>query len=96
MIVSHPISSLKNFPNPFNPNTKISFELNEPGYVTIEIFNLRGAKIITLLEETLSVGTHHANWNGNNETEDQSSSSLYFYKISVNGQHKISKMLLLK
>lgn len=96
LIVSHPISSLKNFPNPFNPNTKISFELNEQGYVTIEIFNLRGAKIITLLEETLSLGEHNADWNGNIESGEQASSGLYLYKITVNGQQKISKMLLLK
>lgn len=96
LIDSHPISSLKNFPNPFNPNTTISFELNEPGYTTIEIFNLRGEKIFTLLDKTLSTGSHSIDWIGKIDTGKQASSGLYFYKISVNGQQKINKMLLLK
>jgi len=90
------IGFLNNSPNPFNPCTTISFELNEPGFTIIEIFNIKGEKIKTVLEATLSIGSHRVNWNGIDNTGKISSSGIYFYKISVNGKQKFNKMLLLK
>jgi hypothetical protein len=90
------IGFLNNSPNPFNPSTTISFELNEPGFTKIEIFNIKGEKIETVLEATLTIGLHEVNWCGIDNTNKISSSGIYFYKISVNGKQKFSKMLLLK
>ena len=96
LINTIPIRFLENFPNPFNPNTMICFELNEPGFTKIEIYNIRGEKINTILKTVLQTGLHNFEWKGTDEAGYNSSSGVYFYKISVNGQHKTNKMLLLK
>ena len=96
LISTIPIRYLRNFPNPFNPETTISFELNESGFTKIEIFNIKGEIINTILEQALSVGSHNIEWNGIDSSGNNSSSGVYFYKISVNGKQKTNKMLLLK
>ena len=52
-----------NYPNPFNPSTEIRFELPEPAFVTLTIYDLLGKKIITLIDEKKSSGTYIAEWN---------------------------------
>lgn len=96
LISSIPIRFLKNHPNPFNPSTTISFELNEAGFTEIEIFNIRGEIIKRVLTTELSVGSHNIEWDGTDELENNSPSGVYFYKISVNGKQKTNKMILLK
>ena len=91
-----PIKFLKNYPNPFNPTTTISFEIAEKGKTEIEIFNVKGQKVKTLLNENLEAGNHSIVWNGKNDEEQHVSSGMYFYKISVNGNQKTNKMLMLK
>ncbi len=91
-----PIEFLKNYPNPFNPETTISFEISENGKTAVKIFNVKGQKVKTLLNENLEAGSHSIVWNGKNDNEQQVSSGMYFYKISVNGNQKTNKMLMLK
>lgn len=91
-----PIKFLKNYPNPFNPRTTISFEITERGKTEVEIFNVKGQKVKTLLDENLEAGNHSIIWNGKSDNEKQVSSGMYFYKVSVNGKRKTSKMLMLK
>jgi hypothetical protein len=91
-----PIKFLKNYPNPFNPETTISFEISESGKTEVEIFNVKGQKVKTLLNENLEFGSHSIVWDGRNDKEEQVSSGMYFYRISVNGNQKTSKMLMLK
>jgi hypothetical protein len=85
-----------NFPNPFNPATTIRFDLPKESYVTIDIFNIIGQKVITLVNETLSAGSHAVQWRAN------AGSGVYFYRIdaaSVNGNDrylKTHKMILTK
>jgi len=91
-----PIKFLKNFPNPFNPETTISFELNQKGETLVDIFNVKGQKVKTLLNEELDVGVHNLFWKGLDEQNKRVSSGVYFYKVNVNNEEKINKMIMLK
>ena len=91
-----PIKFIKNSPNPFNPVTTISFEIGVAGKTSVEIFNVKGQKVNTLINEDLPAGEHSVNWIGTDSNNNKVSSGVYFYKVSVNNQQKISKMIMLK
>lgn len=91
-----PIKFLKNYPNPFNPNTTISFVLNQAGSTEVEIFNVKGQKVKLLRREVLGVGTHSFTWDGRNDSGNTVASGVYFYRVSVNGNTLLNKMLMLK
>ncbi len=91
------ISGLENFPNPFNPNTTISYGLR--GKIVsphIDIYNLKGQKIKTLaLEE--KEGKNSIIWTGTDENDSEVGTGIYFYRLTNNGKSgKIRKMMLLK
>ena len=95
---------LGNYPNPFNPSgagrspeTTIEFSLKYPGYICLEIYNIRGQKINTLVDEFKDAGYHHIIWNGKDDSGNSVSSGLYFYQFNVNGKTEaVKKCLLLK
>ena len=91
-----PIKFLKNYPNPFNPTTTISFEIAEAGKTQIEIYNVKGQKVKTLLDDAMEMGEHSVIWNGTNSNNKQVASGIYFYKVSVNNTEQIKKMILIK
>lgn len=86
----------KNYPNPFNPETTISFSLAEPGDVTIEIYNLRGQKVKTILNQYLDKGHHQIVWNGKNESNIPVGSGLYLYRMQVQDYAQTRRMILIK
>lgn len=81
----------QNFPNPFNPETKIKFELNQTGFVTLKVFNIKGDEIKTLVKEKLNSGSYETVFDG-----AALPSGLYFYKLEINGSGVTKKMLLIK
>ena len=90
-----------NYPNPFNPETFIKFSLffgdnKNEGNVILEIFNIKGQKIITLLNEVYPSGEHSIAWLGKDEDSNKVGSGLYFYKLTTNDFVDIRKMILLK
>jgi hypothetical protein len=86
-----------NYPNPFNPSTTISFAIPEESVVKIEIFNIKGQKIKTLIDDHLVRGEHKIVWDGNDDSGRQVSSGVYFYRLEVNGKTEaVDKCLLLK
>ena len=88
---------LSNYPNPFNPTTTISFSIPEESKVDISIFNVKGQKVKTLLNKSLSKGKHQILWHGVDNTGKAASSGIYFYKLNVNGKStNVKKCLLLK
>ncbi len=91
-----PIKFIKNYPNPFNPKTTIMFDIGIAGKVRVEIFNVKGQKVKTLINEKMEVGKHSVIWEGRDRDNKSVSSGMYFYKISVNGDQRISKMIMLK
>ena len=91
--------NLSNYPNPFNPNTEISFSVPQTSqFVTIEIFNSRGQIIKTIkIPNSSSQNPNQITWDGTNETGKQVPSGVYLYKLVAGGKElAANKMLLLK
>ena len=89
-----------NYPNPFvasiNEESVFNFSLKERDFVTLEVFNIRGQRIKTLLSNSLSYGNHTASWNGFDENNRQVSSGIYFYKLSTSDYSATRKMILIR
>ncbi|MBL7149676.1 MAG: T9SS type A sorting domain-containing protein [Candidatus Cloacimonetes bacterium] len=87
---------LKSYPNPFNPETKISFTAEHAENAKIEIFNIKGQKIKTLIDKSISAGNHTVVWNGTDANDNKVSSGVYLYKVEAGDYKKVKKMVLLK
>ncbi|MDP8200962.1 MAG: FlgD immunoglobulin-like domain containing protein [Candidatus Tenebribacter burtonii] len=85
-----------NYPNPFNPETTIKFSLNTTERTLIEVYNIKGEKVKTLVDENLSAGQHSIIWNGTDDAGKSVSSGVYFYKIYATDYTSVKKMILLK
>jgi hypothetical protein len=79
------------YPNPFNARATISYTLAEPSMVTIEIYDILGNLVETLVNQNLPVGHHQIGWNAG-----YMSSGMYFYRIQAGDQSKVDKLILLK
>jgi hypothetical protein len=87
---------LQNYPNPFNPTTTIEFALPVGSQVTLKVYNLMGQEIVTLVEEKLAAGYHEVRWNGLDNRNEEASSGVYFYKLTVGDYTATRTMSLLK
>jgi len=88
---------LNNYPNPFNPETTIVFNLPEESQVKLYIYNIKGQKIRILLNDQITAGEHSIVWNGEDDSGKKASSGVYLYKFNVNGKTEaVKKCLLLK
>jgi hypothetical protein len=88
---------LSNFPNPFNPSTKIEFSIQNDSAINLTIFNIKGQKINTLANNEFTTGIHSITWDGDDETGKSVSSGVYYYQLNVNGKSEaVKKCLLLK
>jgi len=88
---------LSNYPNPFNPTTTISFSIPEEGKIELLVYNIKGQKVKTLLNDDLNEGDHSVAWYGVDESGNSVSSGVYFYNLIVNGKTKaIKKCLMMK
>ena len=85
-----------NFPNPFNPETVIKFNLPQASPVTLKVYNILGQVVNTLVDEPLSAGSHSVRWDGKNAQGRDVASGVYFYRISAGGHESIEKMTLLR
>jgi hypothetical protein len=92
----HVLRIESNYPNPFNPETTISFSVPTDGKVLVTIYNIKGQKIKQLLNETMLTGKHAVIWNGTDSNGKSVSSGLYFAKIKQGNTHRIHKMMLMK
>lgn len=81
----------QNYPNPFNPSTIITYSIPNDGKVKLELFNILGQKISTLINEHKFSGTYELNFNASNLP-----SGIYIYRIQVNNFIKSRKMMLIK
>jgi len=81
----------QNYPNPFNPSTNIQFSVPQSSYVTLEVYNLVGERVVVLVSEQLGAGTYNYDWNATNLT-----SGIYFYRIQAGNFVETKKMMLLK
>ena len=88
----------QNYPNPFNPETTIIFSVTQNSdFVTLDIYNIKGQKVKSLLNEQKQAGVHSIIWNGTDANNKPVSSGIYMYQLKVNGKTITSrKCLLLK
>ncbi len=81
----------QNYPNPFNPNTNISFDMPKESHVSLNVYNLLGQKVATVVDQVMGAGSHNVNFNAANLT-----SGIYFYQLKTDNFTSIKKMTLLK
>ncbi len=83
------IALKQNYPNPFNPNTTIEFDVAAAAHVTLEVYNLIGQRVATLIDRQLAPGTYKATFDARNLT-----SGVYFYKLTAGDFTSVRKMAL--
>lgn len=81
----------QNYPNPFNPETTIEFTMPANESAKLEVFDINGRSIQTLINEKLSAGTYRVKWNGKN-----ASSGIYYYTLRTENFSQTKKMILIK
>jgi flagellar hook assembly protein FlgD len=87
---------VQNYPNPFNPTTNIEFTLPTAQQVQLTVYNLKGQKIRTLVDEIYPAGKNTVVWNGKDKAGREVSSGVYFYKLETAHANITKKMLLMK
>ena len=85
-----------NYPNPFNPSTTIAFNLPQSARVRLQIYDLRGRLIFTVVDDNLPAGRHKVLWNGLDTEGRGVASGTLFYRLISDGNVLTKKMLLLK
>jgi hypothetical protein len=87
----------QNYPNPFNPTTSIKFGLPVQAPVTMEVYNVLGVKVRTLIHgEVMSAGIHQMEWNGKDDAGSAVTSGVYLYRINAGTFQVTKKMMMLK
>jgi len=86
----------QNFPNPFNPETTIQYQLTKTTDVKIEIFNIQGQLIQTLVDTKQDAGTYSVTWDGRNNRTQPVASGIYIYRLTTKEFIKTRKLSLLK
>ena len=81
----------QNYPNPFNPLTNIKYMLPKKSYIKLEIINIIGQKVVTLVNEKQNPGIHKIEWNAKDFT-----TGIYFYKIQYDNKLYVRKLILMK
>lgn len=84
------------YPNPFNPETTLSFDLAQPGTVRLELFDLAGRRVRTLCAEALGAGAHQRRWDGRDETGRAAPSGAYYARLAVDGASQMRKLSLVR
>ncbi|MXX39554.1 MAG: T9SS type A sorting domain-containing protein, partial [Gemmatimonadetes bacterium] len=85
---------LQNYPNPFNPSTIIPYQLPAPTHVRLEVFNVLGQHVATLIDREQPVGWHTATWHGTDAAGRAVAAGLYLYRISGIGLSETRRMVL--
>jgi hypothetical protein len=86
----------QNYPNPFNPRTTIRFSLNSAQRVTLNVYNVTGQVVCTLMDDQVQAGQHSVVWDGQNYRGESVASGIYFYRLTAGNETRSKKMMLLK
>ncbi|MEE9442664.1 MAG: FlgD immunoglobulin-like domain containing protein [candidate division Zixibacteria bacterium] len=86
----------QNYPNPFNPFTRIDFNIPKASFVTLDIYNILGEKVQTLISKDMTAGPHSVMWDSKNENGQEAASGIYYYRITSGEFTDSKKMLLLR
>ncbi|UCD39029.1 MAG: T9SS type A sorting domain-containing protein [Fidelibacterota bacterium] len=84
----------QNYPNPFNPNTRIAYEIPNAEFVSLDVYNLLGEKVRTLVNGMQTAGVHHVMWDGTTDNGVPVATGMYVYRMKAAG-HSITKTMLL-
>jgi hypothetical protein len=84
------------FPNPFNPNTNIRFSLKADQHVSISVYNVKGQRVTTLVNDVMERGNHQITWHGNNAIGRQVSSGIYFIRMQTDDYTHVQKAVMMK
>ncbi len=85
----------QNHPNPFNPSTLIPFEISEGGHVRLDVFNILGQRVVTLIDEERPAGFHRVLWDGTDAVGRGVSAGVYIYRLSTGNWRDARKLMLL-
>ena len=85
-----------NYPNPFNPVTNIGYDIPEISKVSIDIYNIAGNKVKTLVSKEHQPGRYKVQWNATNESGAPVATGMYIYKIRAKDFVSVKKLLLMK
>ena len=85
-----------NYPNPFNPTTKIRFTNDRATNVKVTVYSLKGEKVATIMNKQVNSGTYDVSWNGKNTSGKVVPTGMYLYDIESDGRRLQGKMLFLK
>ncbi len=86
----------QNYPNPFNPTTTIGFEITETQKVILQIFNIEGRLIKTLVDNQLFAGRHEFSWNGLDNQARAVASGVYYYVVKSGDYQSAKRMVLMR
>ncbi len=92
----HSFRLYQNCPNPFNPTTEIRFDLPSASHVSLDVYNLLGRRVRSLLDMYLEAGNHRVEWDGTDDGGGAVASGIYFYRVETASGAATRKMLLLK
>jgi len=95
-IIDSPLIRIANSPNPFNPETEISYQISQTSSVHLAVYNLKGELVKKLVDEIKQAGEYKVIWDGTDKNKIFLPSGLYLYSITVNGIRTNRKMMLLK
>lgn len=94
--VNTTLNSLNNYPNPFNPSTKLSFSLDKASDVKLTVYNIKGQKVNDIFSGYLNSGKHEYVWNGTDQNGNNVSSGIYFTRIESSNGVYVRKMMMIK
>jgi flagellar hook assembly protein FlgD len=86
----------QNYPNPFNPETTLRYALPEDELVKLQIFNIRGQLVKTLVNEKVKAGYHSVAWSGRDDADRAVSSGIYFVQMQAGQHRQVRKLALIK
>ena len=84
-----------NYPNPFNPQTILRYDIPKSGHVELKIFNIQGQLVRTIVNETKPAGSYQTSWDGKNENGILQASGVYFYRLKAGGRFVETKRMVL-
>ena len=84
----------QNYPNPFNPSTIIPYQLPSAGHVRLDVFNVLGQRLATLVDAERSAGTHTTQWDGTDAARRAAGAGVYIYRLSSGGMTETRRMVL--
>ncbi|HEX9974157.1 MAG TPA: FlgD immunoglobulin-like domain containing protein, partial [bacterium] len=87
---------MHNYPNPFNPETIIKFQLPQPCKVALKIYNPLGQEIRTLVDEQRSAGYHEIKWDGKDNSSTKVGTGIYIYQLKADDFVAVKKMIMIQ